>query len=328
MKLELNIDGEVSASPSLKLKLINSWDEMAYFSDEVKQNCLDLVKGGIKHKGFRSSLSDKLFLGKMTRSKLVYCVGKSKNIPIDKMMRVACTVELLHEASLVHDDVQDQQQERRGVSTVWYEYSVSEAISWGDFLLSLSFEPLLQNEQCPRQDMLNFNKTFQRMLEGQNKEQTSVGRLLGHNDYIQIAELKTASLLELVMLLLFDEAGPHRAELLNACRCLGIAYQIQNDLDDFLSGVKGVDYKNKISSLPFLKLYDLRRRENLSYRYEQIFEDEIDASELSAVQDILQPLIDEKTNTTFSIFSKQLSHECFELLMKSFRGALKSNKNE
>jgi geranylgeranyl pyrophosphate synthase len=319
LKITQNTGGEVSASPLHKKQNLSASEQMIEFSKEVKENCLDILKDSLKHKGFNSSLLQRLFLGKMTRSKIIYCIGKSKKISHQKMLTAASTVELLHEASLVHDDIQDKQKFRRGVTTIWHEYSVSEAISWGDFLLSASFNPLLQIESGYREDIINLNSTLQQMLEGQNIEQTSCGSKICKQKYIEVAELKTSALLELGIKLICSRNEDGYDKLLNACKSLGVSYQIQNDLNDFLEGETGIDYLNQVSSLPFLELYDLRKEADKNYSFQDIYKDEINEEESLYITKKLQNIIDQNIKSTFSIFSKELSDEYSELLIKIFR---------
>ena len=132
---------EGALAPSFYKEKVLTVDD---FLRSVKLRAYSIITKSFRFNGFCPKMTGSLFSGKMTRSKLAYAIGLSAGQPIERMITVACSMELLHEASLVHDDIQDKQTTRRGKLTIWKKYSINEAISWGDFLLSLSLEPFLQ----------------------------------------------------------------------------------------------------------------------------------------------------------------------------------------
>ena len=198
------------------------------FVEKVICSAKSLIQKKITNQSFPPELIEYLFLGKNSRSKLIFLIGKRYNVPEDFLIRTSCVVELLHEASLIHDDLQDRQICRRNRPTIWREFSESTAISWGDFLLSLALEPLLQKNICP-DDIKNFNFTVQQMLEGQNLEQINKTKIVKESDYYKVIDLKTSSLLRLPMLLLSDYLKEDKHQLLGLATNLGKAYQIHND---------------------------------------------------------------------------------------------------
>ena len=98
------------------------------FLRSVKVRAYSIIAESFRFNGFSPTMAWSLFSGKMTRSKLVYSIGLSAGQPIERLITVACSMELLHEASLVHDDIQDKQTTRRGKPTIWKKYSINEAI--------------------------------------------------------------------------------------------------------------------------------------------------------------------------------------------------------
>ena len=249
----------------------------------------------------------------MTRSSMIYALGTSFGENLERMITIACSIELLHEASLVHDDVQDKEEFRRLGPTVWKKFSINEAINWGDFLLSLSIEPFIENGRI--EDIKLVNKTIQQMLEGQNREQTSSSTLITCDDYFKNIKLKTSSLIELPIKLM--KSNDKSEVLVEAAQKLGIAYQVKNDLDDFLEGKTGTDYKNKISTLPFIKLYKNRLKSDPLYEYHCIFNENIAATENEVIKEAIKPYINKYANDSIYIFENCLSKDCFEVLRKS-----------
>lgn len=82
--------------------------------------------------------------GKRLRSRLALDAGDALNTPTDAAVGWACTCELLHNASLIHDDVQDGDAKRRGRPSVWAAHGVAQAINAGDLLLMLSYRSVAE----------------------------------------------------------------------------------------------------------------------------------------------------------------------------------------
>ena len=77
--------------------------------------------------------------GKRLRARLVAAAGEALNAPLDGITAWAAAVELMHNATLIHDDIQDNDRMRRGQPTTWAKYGVGQAINVGDFGLMLPF---------------------------------------------------------------------------------------------------------------------------------------------------------------------------------------------
>ena len=69
--------------------------------------------------GLAEEIKEILFSGKMLRSHLSFAAGACLDAPRNLMEAVACSVEMVHESSLCHDDIQDSQAERRKKPTIW-----------------------------------------------------------------------------------------------------------------------------------------------------------------------------------------------------------------
>ena len=78
--------------------------------------------------------------GKMLRSRLAYRVGKVNNVPREHLVRAAAAVEMIHAASLLHDDVIDGGYLRRGAPAFWVERGIPGAILLGDLMLFKALE--------------------------------------------------------------------------------------------------------------------------------------------------------------------------------------------
>jgi len=151
----------------------------------------------------------------------------------------AVAVELLHNFTLIHDDVMDQDDTRRGSPTVHKKWNVNVAILAGDGLIALSYKYLLRSNyhDLSRLGSL-FSNTLLEVCEGQayDKEFESKEDVL-LPDYFKMVRKKTASLLSMCAET-GGILGGGNEETITALRSfglnLGIAFQIQDDLLDVM----------------------------------------------------------------------------------------------
>ena len=78
--------------------------------------------------------------GQKIRAKICFSVGKSFGLKEDLLLDIAAFTDLLHNASLIHDDLIDDDSERRGCATPWKKYGKEKALLLGDLLISKSLE--------------------------------------------------------------------------------------------------------------------------------------------------------------------------------------------
>lgn len=216
-----------------------------------------------------NQFTDDLIQGKMLRSYLVFLLAKDlKLVNEQDMIKLASSIELMHEASLLHDDIEDGQRERRNNNTFWVEHGVNQAINMGDYILNSGLKPLLHlNEMSPLEAIQTYQKTVEDILKGQILEQKSLGKIINKNTYYSMIELKTGTLLKAPLYFLRPLMGIYKFEnLLKAFHHLSRAYQIENDRLDFNLLENGQDFKNKIPTLPFLMLYEKSSLNLLSHK--------------------------------------------------------------
>lgn len=191
--------------------------------------------------------------GKRLRPLLVFGAARAAKSGdwVKECMPYALAVELLHNATLIHDDIQDGDRMRRGEPTLWVKYSTAQAINCGDAWL---YQPLALILDNPFSDALKvqllkvMQKGISEVIEGQSqefalKEKFSKGAEASWADYRRMVEGKTSALFELPLLggaLIAGAGGESLASLERAARHLGMAFQIQDDLLD-LFGNKGRD---------------------------------------------------------------------------------------
>jgi len=148
----------------------------------------------------------------------------------------AAAVELVHNFSLIHDDIEDRSPLRRGRPTLWARWGVAQAINTGDALFSISHLAILRLAETAPQIALEAARVLQRtclhLTQGQYLDIGYAGRDgLGPADYWPMVEGKTAALLAACTDLGALAAGsPARAAYREFGRLLGLAFQAQDDL--------------------------------------------------------------------------------------------------
>lgn len=184
--------------------------------------------------------------GKRMRARLALAALEALGQPAHQGVGLAAACELLHNATLVHDDVQDGDTVRRGKPTVWVQHGVEQAINAGDALLMLPFVAL---EHADVSDGVRWrlSRALARQAaataSGQSLEQAlrDQGHGLSWSDYARAAQGKTGAFFALPVegAALMAGLSAAEAELLGrAVSPLGVLFQIQDDILD-LYGDKG-----------------------------------------------------------------------------------------
>jgi geranylgeranyl pyrophosphate synthase len=197
---------------------------------------LDLLARDLLHSG-----------GKRLRARMTLLLAEHMRIPRAHVLPWAGANELLHNASLIHDDIQDGDHWRRGRPATWVEHGTDVAISLGDYLL---VKPFLLLQRIPVADTVRFQltqwmaETVEKMALAQVEERALFSHI--HPERIRVrynavVAGKTAALFELPvagLTLLAGLSSSEREEWLRPFRALGQAFQILDDLKDVL-GLKG-----------------------------------------------------------------------------------------
>lgn len=168
------------------------------------------------------------------------CLGLGGHL--EAILPTAATLELYHNAFLIHDDIEDESWWRRGKPTLHIDHGVPIAVNVGDAMLSLSLQPLLDNVERvglgPALRILRAIAKMTRMtVDGQALElewvRSNTWRL-DDDDYLTMVELKTSWYTFITPLqagAIAAGAGPERmAPLESFGRHLGAAFQITDDL--------------------------------------------------------------------------------------------------
>ena len=174
--------------------------------------------------------------GKMLRAKMAMHGADALQINQTAARRWAAAVEVLHNASLVHDDICDGDKQRRGNQAVWAKLGRNLALTLGDWLISLSFEFAAEAAEISNTPRLMriLAQQMSRTTAGEAMELEWDGSL-NWEAYLTIAADKTAPLLTAPLQGIAVMAGDQHAEQTISAyfRDLGEAYQIGNDIANF-----------------------------------------------------------------------------------------------
>jgi geranylgeranyl pyrophosphate synthase len=162
----------------------------------------------------------------------------------EAVRRTALAMEVFHKASLVHDDIEDDDPFRYGHETLHRQYGVSTAINVGDYLIGLGYRLISRERkqlggECAADLIDRLADAHQKLSEGQGAEllwRDRQEKALTALDALKIYALKTAPAFEAALYAGLRLAGPAEAYeklVVEFSRHLGVAFQILNDLKDW-----------------------------------------------------------------------------------------------
>lgn len=196
--------------------------------------------------------------GKQIRPIMVFLSAKIWGEPSESTHRAASFIELLHTATLVHDDVVDDSYQRRGFFSINALWKNKIAVLVGDYLLSKGLLLALDNKEYKQLHIVS--KAVKDLSEGELLQIEKARRLDIEEDiYFDIIKQKTASLIASACSagaasVTEDEDTIERMRLFG--ETLGIAYQIKDDLFDYgdqaIGKPRGIDIKEKKMTLPLI----------------------------------------------------------------------------
>jgi geranylgeranyl diphosphate synthase type I len=179
--------------------------------------------------------------GKHLRSNLCCWAAAACGADPGSALPAACTIELIHNFTLAHDDVQDGDAIRRGRATVWSLWGAGQAINVGDYLFARACQTMLAGaEQVSAPDRVRRIAAAQVVLEavvevihGQTTDLGDEGHPeLGRDRYLQMVEAKTGALMGASLeagAVIAGASGEVRRRLRRAGRRLGVAFQLRDD---------------------------------------------------------------------------------------------------
>jgi geranylgeranyl pyrophosphate synthase len=198
--------------------------------------------------------------GKRLRPLLALLCARREDPLGEPVLRAATAVELLHMATLVHDDVLDRAELRRGRATVAHEFGIETAVSAGNFLLARAFTELVGAGDPRAVDILSACAVG--LSEGEVLQRDQAHRIdVTVEQYEDRCERKTAGLFSAACRLgaLLSGAGDEAAAAVGAYgRLVGLAFQVFDDILD-LGGeaastgkLPGTDVRDGTVTLPLI----------------------------------------------------------------------------
>lgn len=240
------------------------WKDEPALSDELDQVSFLIEKAIEDAHGFVKPLLAGYIHsgGKMLRPALVLIaarMGTEEHQP--EALRIASVLELVHIASMVHDDIIDHAKTRRGIPTLYAQAGAKQAVLAGDYLLSRALS--LISEKTGDLEPKAVSQAFSRLCESEIEQDAGQGNLyISERTYFKRIAGKTASLFALSC---YAGAAVGQAPKQQQWRlhrigyALGMAFQIQDDILDYngneekLGKQPAKDLASGIPTLPLLK---------------------------------------------------------------------------
>ena len=177
--------------------------------------------------------------GQQVRAKTCLDACMKFGIPYDDMLILAAVTELLHNASLIHDDIQDGDETRRNQPAVWKQFGTNIAICAGDLLLSTAYGVLANYSQPKLLPKLisTIQARTRSAIEGQSNDIAyKINPNISIEQYTQIAIHKSGALLSLPieLALIASEQNQYIELARTAVNHFAVGYQIADDLDDII----------------------------------------------------------------------------------------------
>ena len=243
---------------------------VAALNDAAAKNLLVLEEH------IRQSISDDPFIfeacaplfkgGKRLRPMLfLLCANSKTNCPPEKTMPLATALELIHTASLVHDDIIDTSKKRRGVETANSKYGAQIAVLVGDYLFAKAFQLVAENNYGAQVQLI-LSKLVKNLCVGEIMQDRSLFEVPTMTEYYTHINLKTAIFLSSCCRLggIVAQMDEREVENLTAYGSgLGLAFQIIDDLLDFFGDEKitgkprGGDLKSGVITLPVIRALEV-----------------------------------------------------------------------
>ncbi len=239
--------------------LANLNDELAESLQKVRRRIEDLVaeSPGMIRKDLETLTARP---GKMLRPLFVFLSARGGEAVEEELVSIAASMELLHIASLAHDDVIDNAARRRGELTLHQTSGAKRAILAGDYLLAMSMK--LASGRFEQSLVARMTEGVERLCLSEIEQDENIGRFnVSREQYYSRIQGKTAELFGLSCFagaLLSGKNEEGCEQLYQAGLNFGMAFQIQDDVLDYLgdSGVMGkngnTDIKNGIPTLPLI----------------------------------------------------------------------------
>ncbi|UKN02491.1 polyprenyl synthetase family protein [Paracrocinitomix mangrovi] len=233
--------------------------------------------------------------GKRLRPMMVLMSAQGFNVPQEKAMAAAISIEVFHNFTLVHDDIMDKAKLRRGKITVHEKFGVDKAIVTGDAMLPHAVSLLIQDNADKAGELLNcFNKMGKEVMEGQQFDMEFETRNdVSVDEYMNMIRLKTSVLFGAACEIGAIIGGASEADkraLYDFGLYSGLAFQI---MDDYLDTFGDESFGKKIggdillNKKSFLLVNAMQKaNDEQRKRIFDLFEEKDENTKIKAFQDL------------------------------------------
>jgi geranylgeranyl pyrophosphate synthase len=235
-------------------------DQLQFVEQRIREQA-----GEDHHPDLRSALEHILSAGgKRIRPTLGLLVGNMLGAPEEKLITLGASVELLHTATLVHDDLIDGALLRRGIPTLNARWSPAATVLTGDFLFARAAKLAAETDYLPLMKL--FADTLATIVNGELTQMFSARGVINRDNYYQRIYAKTASLFEMASLaaaMVSTDDEETRAAMRVFGYEVGMAFQIVDDILDFTGEQSAVgkpigsDLLNGLVTLPAIYFAEL-----------------------------------------------------------------------
>lgn len=220
--------------------------------------------------------------GKRIRPVLLMAAYDLYKDEADRSFEAALAIEVFHNFTLLHDDIMDEADIRRGKATVHIKYNENKAILSGDVMMIFAYQLLEAYPEVYLPLLQTFSQTAREVCEGQSMDMEFESQdEVSISDYLRMIELKTSVLLAAALRMggiLGNASEEDQEHLYQFGKNLGIAFQVQDDLldtfgtEELLGKKIGGDIEQKKKTYLYLKALELLGNEQ-SARLKKIFLD-------------------------------------------------------
>lgn len=250
-------------------------DDFERLSDFIKKTVSD--EKIIPSQIFREEITSYLTgASKRIRSALIFLFSHLFYEKVDEnTIKLAAAVEIIHNATLIHDDIIDRAQIRRGKATFHTKYDTRLAIIAGDFLLSIAISILSELKEL--EIINNFTKCLVALCRGEVEQYFAKNTTPTLEQYLEKSEAKTSSLFAaaLTSLAVLNSDTYNKDMLQSFAKHFGRAFQLRDDLSNFLDeDLKKplyADLENGIYTAPVIFAFG-EKKDLKCYTSEEIFE--------------------------------------------------------
>ncbi len=276
--------------------------------------------------------------GKRWRPFLAVCAWKAMQEDAaaaspDDLRKVAVAVECFHKASLVHDDIEDDDDLRYGEPALHTEHGTPVALNVGDLLLGEGYRLIGECQAADARKVAMFQAAaagHRTLCLGQGAELcwTRDPRPLASLEVLDIFRRKTSPAFEVALRLGSEYAGSDAATarvLAAYSEALGIAYQIRDDLDDLVAGSESDDVEAMRPSLPLaIALERVKAKKTERTLLEKAWRRACSSEELEQVRKIMAEYeVEDRCRTLLESYKEEAVRSLADLQNASLKGLLR-----